>query len=525
MTVKIEIYDTTLRDGTQGEGVSFGLTDKLALSQDIDWLGVDFIEGGWPGSNPKDQAFFQEVAKLNLKQAKITAFGSTMRAKYTHGREDENLVALVDSGADVVTIFGKTWDLHVTDALRISLEKNLEIITKSLSFVKEQSGRPVFYDAEHFFDGYKANKDYALKTIKAALDGGAERIVLCDTNGGSLPVEVASAVDEIRAAFPEAQFGIHVHNDGGLAVANTLVAVEHGCMQVQGTINGIGERCGNVDLLTVIANLETKYNRKCLPEGNLSRLTALSRMVWERTNLQQPVNQPFVGKAAFAHKGGVHVSAVNRNADTYEHIKPELVGNTRRVLISELSGRSNINAKLSQKFPEIKDPKSVEAILNDIQEKENNGYSYEGADGSFELLVRRHLGKYNPLFKLIFYRIHDVGTGDHHGDRELIEATVKIDINGAIEHCCAEGHGPVDALSKALRKALIPTFPGLKELHLVDYKVRVINGGEGTAAQVRVLIEHVYKGEVFTTIGVSENIIDASWIALVEGYEHITCGL
>ena len=513
---RLEIYDTTLRDGTQGEGVNVSLADKLALTESLDWLGVAYIEGGWPGSNPKDEAYFQQVQELDLKNAQISAFGSTRRAKVS-AEEDPNLQKLVESGADVCCIFGKTWDFHVTEALRIPLETNLEMIADSVAYLKKATGRTVFYDAEHFFDGYKANNSYALDTVEAAWKAGAERIILCDTNGGTLPHEITAAVKAVFERIPDAVLGIHVHNDGGLAVANTLAAVEAGCTQIQGTINGIGERCGNVDLVSVIANLELKMGYQCLPEGHVQHLTEMSRIVWERANLIGPVNQPFAGKAAFAHKGGIHVSAIQRNSKTYEHILPEAVGNERRILISELSGRSNVNAKLSNRYPQLTDNDAMAAVLNDVQDRENDGYSYEAAEASFDLLVRRHVGAYEPIFDLHYYRVHGIGT--HDGENVLVEATAKLSVNGDDQLCVAEGNGPVDALSHALLKALTPAYPELEALNLVDYKVRVVNSADGTAAKVRVLIEHRFHKRRFSTIGVSENIIDASWMALVEACE------
>ena len=512
----LEIYDTTLRDGSQGEGVNLSLADKLSLTEALDWLGVAYIEGGWPGSNPKDEAYFTEVKKLKLANARVAAFGSTRRAKTTPA-DDDNLRKLVAAGADVITIFGKTWDLHVRDALRITLEENLALITDSVAFLCQATGKPVFYDAEHFFDGYKANPAYALDTLCAAHQAGASRLILCDTNGGSLPDQVTAAIQALRARLPDAHIGIHVHNDGGLAVANTLCAVAAGAMQVQGTINGVGERCGNVDLTSVIANAEIKLGLTCLPAGHLQRLTEISRLVWERINLHAPVNQPFVGRAAFAHKGGVHVSAVQRNALTYEHVMPEQVGNTRRILISELAGRSNVQAKFGLRYPGISDPQLIAKILNEVQDRENQGFSYEAADASFDLLVRRHVGAFDPVFVLHHYRIHGLGTpGDA---KDLVEATVKLSVKGQLRLCVAEGHGPVDALNQALIAALLPSYPTLTVLHLVDYKVRVVNSADGTAAKVRVLIEHEYQGRILGTVGVSENIIEASWNALVEAIE------
>jgi len=513
----LEIYDTTLRDGSQGEGVNLSLDDKLALTKALDWFGVAYIEGGWPGSNPKDEAYFAEVQKVKRTTAKVTAFGSTRHAKNAPG-DDPNLQKLVSAKADVICIFGKTWDLHVREALRVSLDDNLEMIRSSVAYLKEQSGRPVFYDAEHFFDGYKANNEYALQTLEAAFAAGAERLILCDTNGGAMPHEVTAATQVVRARLPLAVIGIHVHNDGGLAVANTLAAVQAGARQVQGTINGVGERCGNVDLTTVIANAELKLGYRCLPEGHRQRLTEISRLVWERINVHGPVGQPYVGRAAFAHKGGIHVSAVQRNALTYEHVTPESVGNERRILISELSGRSNVQAKLSERYPQLKDNAVLKGVLDAVMARENAGYSYEAAEASFDLLVRRQVGVFKPAFTLHHYRIHGLGTPG--ASRDLVEATVKVDVGGETRLCVAEGHGPVDALSHALMLALKPSFPQLADLHLVDYKVRVVNSADGTAAKVRVLIEHKYHGHSVGTIGVDENIIEASWQALTEAVEY-----
>ncbi|MBA2481753.1 MAG: citramalate synthase [Planctomycetes bacterium] len=513
----IEIYETTLRDGAQGEGVNLSLADKLALTQALDWFGVAYIEGGWPGSNAKDEAYFAQVRDLKLTTSKIAAFGSTRRAKVSPA-DDTNLCKLVESKADVTCIFGKTWDLHVRDALRVSLSDNLAMVADSVAFLVSETRRDVFYDAEHFFDGWKANAGYALDTLEAAHRSGAARIVLCDTNGGSLPQDIATAMAQVRERLPTAKLGIHVHNDGGLAVANTLMAVQSGCIQVQGCLNGMGERCGNVDLTAVIANLELKLGMRCIPEGHLQRLTEISRVLWERINIQGPTNQPFVGRSAFAHKGGIHVSAVQRNSKTYEHVEPESVGNTRRILISELSGRSNIQAKLSSRYPSLSDDVVIKAILSDVVELENAGYSYEAADASFDLLVRRHLGVAREHFVLHHYRIHGLGTPE--ADQDLVEATVKLTVDGDLRLRVAEGHGPVDALSHALMAALLPSYPQLKDLSLSDFKVRVVNSSDGTAAKVRVLIEHRYHGQTFGTIGVSENIIEASWAALEEAVEY-----
>ncbi|MDA3963194.1 MAG: citramalate synthase [Planctomycetota bacterium] len=514
----LEIYDTTLRDGTQGEGVNLSLVDKIELTKRLDRLGVAFIEGGWPGSNPKDEAFFQEVQQLTLTHAKVTAFGSTRHAR-NEPKDDPNLQKLVASGADVCCIFGKTWDLHVTEALRIELADNVAMIASSVSYLREATGKPVFYDAEHFFDGWKANPDYALDTVQAAFDAGAERVILCDTNGGCLPSEIVAGMQAVRGRLgAEVKIGIHVHNDGGLAVANTLAAVAEGAVQVQGTINGVGERCGNVDLCTVISNCELKLGHRCLPAGHIEQLTEVSREVWERANLVGPANQPYVGKSAFAHKGGIHVSAVQRNALTYEHVPPESVGNTRRILVSELSGRSNVVAKLANRYPALSDTAVVKGVIEELQDRENEGYSYEAADGSFDLLVRRHVGEYQPAFEQLYYRVHGLGTAGPVTD--LVEATVKLLVAGKPALHVAEGHGPIDALNQALRFALIPAFPELEKLQLVDYKVRVVNSADGTAAKVRVLIENRFEHQRFGTVGVSENVIEASWLALVEAIEY-----
>ena len=518
MTTRIEIYDTTLRDGTQGLGVTLSLADKLALTEVLDAFGVDFIEGGWPGSNPKDAAYFQAARETTRKHARISAFGSTRRAQVS-AEDDPNLRELVASRADVTCIFGKTWDLHVTEALRVGLDDNLAMIADSIAFLRRETGRPVFYDAEHFFDGFRANRAYAIDTLRAAVEARADRIILCDTNGGSLPSQVLEGVRAVRDAFPDAKLGIHVHNDGGVAVANTLAAVEAGCVQVQGTINGVGERCGNVDLTSVIANLELKLGYTCLPKGQLSRLTEVSRLVWERLNAVGPMNQPYVGQAAFAHKGGIHVSAMQRNARTYEHVAPEVVGNTRRILVSELAGRSNVLAKLSHRHPELTDDKIVSAVLTEVQDRENEGYTYESADGSFDLLVRKHLGTWRPAFELLYYRVHGIGTAS--GTPDLVEATVKVNVRGDQRLCVAEGNGPVDALSHALTQALTPAFPVLERLQLTDYRVRVVNSTDGTAAKVLVLIEHRLGQLQFGTVGVSANIIEASWRALVDAVEYV----
>ncbi|HWO11042.1 MAG TPA: citramalate synthase [Polyangiaceae bacterium] len=519
----LEIYDTTLRDGTQGFGVDLSLADKLALTERLDALGVCYVEGGWPGSNPKDRAYFAEVRRRGLARGKVSAFGSTRRSGVS-AEEDLNLRALADSDADVTCIFGKSWDLHITEALRVSQPDNLRMIAESIEFLRRSTGRPVFYDAEHFFDGLRENEACALATVRAAFEAGAERIILCDTNGGSLPAQIVAGIQKVRAALPGAVLGIHVHNDGGLATANTLAAIQAGVVQVHGTINGVGERCGNADLTQVIANCELKLGLRCLPEGKLAGLTEISREVWERINRLGPDNQPFVGPAAFAHKGGVHVSAMQRNERTYEHVPPASVGNLRRVLISEMAGRSSLLAKLEEKYPELRDAKVAAAVLNDVQDLEHEGYSFEAADGSFDLLVRRHLGLARPAFRLDYYRVHGIGTAPHARETKAesspVEATVKLDVGGQMRLCVAEGNGPVDALSHALRLALDGAFPALARMVLTDYKVRVVNSADGAGARVRVLIEHELDRRRFSTIGVHANIIEASWHALVDAIDY-----
>jgi 2-isopropylmalate synthase len=511
---RIQIYDTTLRDGSQGEGVSFSLQDKLLITQRLDSLGFDYIEGGYPLSNEKDVQYFQRVQELDLEHAQVCAFGMTRR-RGVQASEDPGMQALLKSEANVITLVGKTWDLHVTEVLRVSLEENLAMIADSVRYLRE-AGRQVIYDAEHFFDGFKANPEYALKTLRAAIDAGASLLVLCDTNGGTLPEDVAARVKAAGDAlsFP---LGIHCHNDCDVAVANSLAAVDAGAVQVQGTINGIGERCGNVDLISVVGNLAIKKRGyEVLKPGSLERLTELSRYVYELANMGYRSNQPFVGQSAFAHKGGMHVHAVNRIAASYEHIDPAVVGNERRVLVSELSGRSNIVA-LATKHKIASDDKLMSEILARVVTLENQGYQFEAAEASFDLLVRRCAGTFRPHFERLGYHV-SVET-DAAGN-VTTEATVKIRVEGRIRHEVAEGDGPVNALDAALRKALNGEFPNLRRMQLVDYKVRVINSEAGTAAGVRVTIESKDEHDIWGTVGVSENVIEASWIALVDSLEY-----
>ncbi|MFK7778261.1 MAG: citramalate synthase [Gimesia sp.] len=511
---RIQMYDTTLRDGSQGEGVNFSLEDKLQITAKLDEMGFDYIEGGYPLSNPKDAEYFQRVAKMDLKHAKIAAFGMTRR-KEIDAKDDVGMQALRDSEAPVVTIVGKTWDLHVTEVLRVSLEENLAMIADSVSFIKS-CGREVIYDAEHFFDGFRANPEYALKTIKAAADGGADIIIPCDTNGGSLPEIITKYLNLVQSEI-KTPLGIHCHNDCDVAIANSLAAVEQGVIQVQGTINGIGERCGNADLISLIANLVTKKEGySVLLDTHLHKLTELSRYVYELANMNFRSSQPFVGSSAFAHKGGMHVHAVNRIAKSYEHIEPNVVGNERKILVSELSGRSNIVAKTT-KYKLDNDPELLTKILERVQDLENIGYQFEAAEASFDLLVKKVAGTFKPHFEKIHYRVNVESDNSH---EPLTEATIKLKVNGHQEHVVGEGDGPVNALDTALRKALCPAYSALEKMHLVDYKVRVINSAEGTAARVRVVIESKDEQDVWSSIGVSENIIEASWLALVDSVEY-----
>jgi 2-isopropylmalate synthase len=511
---RITIYDTTLRDGSQGEGVNFSLQDKLLLTRRFDEMGIDYIEGGYPLSNPKDAEYFQAVREIPLQHAKLTAFGMTRR-KNCLPQDDTCLRALIESQAPVITIVGKTWDMQVREVIGASLEENLAMISDSVAYCKA-AGREVIYDAEHFFDGYKHNPEYALMTLRAAEAAGAEVIVLCDTNGGSQPEEIAAAVAKVREVL-RCEIGIHTHNDCDLAVANSLAAVAAGATHVQGTINGLGERCGNADLISVIGNLALKRGYDVLKPGCLARLTELSRYVYEIANMNFRNSQAFVGSAAFAHKGGMHTHAVARNPLTYEHIDPKLVGNERRILVSELSGQSTILTKTT-KHQIAQDRVLMSKILNAVQDLEHAGYEFEAAEASFDLLVQKIAGQYTPFFETISYRVNiEAVVGTH----PVSEATVKIRVGDTIQHTVSEGDGPVNALDAALRKALLPIYPALASMSLVDYKVRVVNSRAGTAARVRVVIESRDKSGVWGTVGVSENIIEASWLALVDSFEFM----
>ncbi len=514
---RIALYDTTLRDGCQSEDVAFTLEDKLRVAELLDASGIGYIEGGWPGSNPRDEEFFSAVRKLDLRNARVAAFGSTRRANVATA-DDLNLRQLLKTEAPVVTIVGKTWDLHVRDDLRISKEANLEVIGDSVAYLKQRVDEVVF-DAEHFFDGYRADPEYALACLKAAADAGADVLTLCDTRGGSMPHEVREAVAAAMSVGAKA-LGIHCHNDCELAVANSLAAVEAGAVQVQGTINGFGERCGNANLCSVIPNLQLKLGYACVSDEQLRQLASLSRTVYELANIEPRKSQAYVGDSAFAHKGGIHVAAVQKNAETYEHIDPGLVGNRQRVLVSDLSGRSNVLYKLKQfgLDAEHSDP-AVKAVLEKVKRLENVGYQYEGAEASFELLVQEALDRKVHRFKLLSFRVSDEKNDPC--EAPLSEATVMIEMpDGAIEHTVAQGNGPLNALDRALRKALKAHHPCLEDVELLDYKVRVLGMGHGTDATVRVLIESGDGEQKWGTVGVSSNVIEASWEALVDSVEY-----
>lgn len=510
---RIAIYDTTLRDGSQGEGVNFSLQDKLLLTKRLDDIGVDFIEGGYPLSNPKDSEYFRAVRDLPLKHAKVVAFGMT-RKKNGSAEADTGLRALLEGKTPVVTIVGKTSSFQVKEILGATLDENLKMIGDSVAFCRSQ-GPEVFYDAEHFFDGYTLDPEYAIKTLKAAEAGGATCLILCDTNGGTMPERIAEVVAAVKKEL-RVEIGIHCHNDCELAVANTLAAVRAGATQVQGTLNGFGERCGNVDLVATIANLAIKYQYDVLTPGSLQRLTELSRYAYELANMNFRNNQPFVGQSAFAHKGGMHTHAVAKNPASYEHIDPALVGNERRILVSELSGQSTILSK-TQKYQIAHDKAVMAKILNEVQDLENAGYEFEAAEGSFDIIVKKAVGTYKPWFERLAYRVNI--EQDTEGN-PTTEATVKLRIAGSVEHTVSEGDGPVNALDAALRKALVQYYPALDEMQLVDYKVRVVNPKEGTAARVRVVIESRDAKDVWGTVGVSENVVEASWLALSDAIEY-----
>ncbi len=513
MTTRIEIYDTTLRDGTQGEGVSFSQPDKLKVLRCLDDFKIDFVEGGWPGSNPKDIDFFEAARDEPLAHTRLAAFGSTCRP-LTAPEDDGNLRALIDVKTPVVTIFGKSWKLHVTRVFKTTCDENLRMIEESVRYLREQ-GRTVIYDAEHFFDGYKDDDAYALETLGAALRGGTECLVLCDTNGGTLPTELGEIFRGVRAAFPEARIGMHPHNDTGVAVANAIKAVEEGAVHIQGTFNGLGERCGNANLTTIIPNLIVKLGRELsISREDLTKLSHTARYIHAVANLSYPENKPYVGKMAFAHKGGVHVNSVMKVTESYEHVEPECVGNSRRVLISELSGQSNTKYLAATEGLDLSEhPQAARSAVDEIKKLENQGYVFEDSEASATLIMLKHMGKLPELFELVRYRtaVEHRATGG-----TFTEATVKIKVKGQEQLAVGEGVGPVDALDDALRRAIREFYPAVDGITLKDYRVRIINAQNATHASVCVNIQSIDKaaGVVWGTVGAHENIIEASWTAL-----------
>jgi 2-isopropylmalate synthase len=514
---KIYMYDTTLRDGAQAAGISFSSADKILILQRLDEMGISYIEGGWPGASPKEVNFFKDAKKIHLKKAKLAAFGSTRKSSLAVGH-DPQIRALLDAETPVVTIFGKSWTLHVHKILNTTLDDNLKMIYESVHFLKS-NGREVTYDAEHFFDGFQDDPAYALKTLKAAQDGGADFIALCDTNGGTITSQLKDVVEKVKKTI-KTPLGIHVHNDAGLAVANSIAAVESGAVQVQGTINGYGERCGNANLCTVIPNLQMKLGYKCIPDENMKHWVELARFVDEIANIRHDDRAPYVGVNAFAHKGGTHVHAVQKVTKSFEHIEPELVGNRRRILVSEMSGKSNVLVKAIELgidlTKEEQDPQ-IKKIVSELKKMEHEGYEFEGAEASFKLLMRKVMEKHQSFFELEGFRviIEKRGSG-----RAVSEATIKVKVNGVSEHTASEGDGPVNALDNALRKALVSFYPQLSHVRLEDFKVRVLDAKAGTEAKVRVLIETRDEHDYWGTVGVSENIIEASWEALVDSLEY-----
>jgi len=511
---KVELYDTTLRDGAQTEGISYSVNDKVLIARKLDELGINFIEAGWP-ANPKDKEVFKILRAKPLKSAALVAFGSTRRSN-KKANNDPNIKNLLDAGTKVITIFGKTWDLHVKDVLKISLDENLKLIRDSVAYLVSK-GRNVIYDCEHFFDAYKSNPEYAVKTILAACEAGAARIVLCDTNGGTVTSELVRIIHQVAPQI-RLPLGIHAHNDLGLAVANSIMAAENGITHIQGTFNGCGERCGNADLTTIIGILKTKLNVDCIPAQKVKELTKVSHFISEVSNMRQQPNQPFVGSSAFVHKGGVHIDAMLKNPKTYEHIDPALVGNHRRLLASELSGKMPIILKAKELNLDLdkKSPKT-QKILKLLQDMEHEGYQFEAADASFEILIKRELKQYKKFFELEGFRVVVEKKTD---GRLTSEAIIKVKVKGIQEHTACDGDGPINALDNALRKALKSFYPALAKMHLSDFKVRVLDEKAGTAAKVRVLIQSQDENDSWGTVGVSENIIEASWQALVDSVEY-----
>ncbi|MCT4596253.1 MAG: citramalate synthase [Vallitalea sp.] len=515
MTKRIKIYDSTLRDGAQAEGISFSVEDKIKIVKALDELGVSYIEAGNPGSNPKDLEFFERIKELELKSAKLTAFGSTRR-RNINVEDDANVKSLLLAKTPVVAIFGKSWDFHVTDIINTTLEENLNMIKETMRFFKDNK-KEVVFDAEHFFDGYKANKEYALKSLQAAVDGGADSLALCDTNGGCMPNEIYKITKVVTDKF-NIPVGIHCHDDGGMAVANSIMAVTAGAVQVQGTYIGFGERCGNANLATIIGNLQIKQDYECISGDNLELLTEIARRVAEIANVSLDEKVPYVGRGAFTHKGGMHIDGVNKASKSFEHINPELVGNERRFLMSEVAGRSTILKKIQKIAPNMKkDSEETMLIMDRLKQLEHEGYQFEGAESTFELIIRKNLGKYKPFFELENFKI--IGEKPNISDELSAYAMVKVNVDGNIKMTAAEGDGPVNALDKALREALEMFYPELKSVYLTDYKVRVLDTKEATAAKVRVLISSTDGVNEWTTVGVSTDIIDASLIALIDSIE------
>ena len=512
---KVAIFDSSLRDGAQAEGISFSVEDKLKILELLDDHGVDYIEAGNPGSNPKDLEFFARTKGIVLKHAKLAAFGSTRR-RDTKVENDDNVQSLLLADTPVIVIFGKSWDFHVTDIIRTTLEENLRMIRETLAFFKAK-GKEVVFDAEHFFDGYKNNPEYAIKALQAAAEGGADTLVLCDTNGGCFPSEIAEIVKKVVSLF-DLPIGIHTHNDSGMAVANSVTAVENGARHVQGTYIGFGERCGNANLSTIIANLGVKRDYECLPADQYKNITHVARHIAAISNVALNERDPFVGNCAFAHKGGMHIDGVNKASHSFEHINPELVGGERRFLMSEVSGRRMILEKIWEVDPNVtKDDAVTDSIMKRLKEMEHEGYQFEGAESTFELVIRKQLGKYRPFFELEHFKI--IGEQPANGEYSS-SAIIKVKVDGTDEITAAEGDGPVHALDRALRKVLDSFYPELSNVHLTDYKVRVINGRDATAAKVRVLLQSTDGDSVWTTVGVSTDIIEASWIALVDSIEY-----
>ena len=516
MPKKIEIFDSTLRDGAQAEGISFSVEDKLKIVKALDSLNITYIEAGNPGSNPKDLEFFRRMKSQNLKNSKLTAFGSTRRPGIT-AEEDINIQSLLEADTPVVAVFGKSWDFHVTEIIKTTLDENLNMLRDTIQFLKSK-GKEVMFDAEHFFDGYKANPEYAMETLRAAKEGGADWLVLCETNGGAFPDEIYRITKEVVDTF-NMKVGIHCHNDCGMAVANSIMAVEAGATQIQGTYLGFGERCGNANLSTLIGNLQVKRGIECIPKNQIVNLTPVARYIAEITNISINEREPYIGNTAFAHKGGMHIDGVSKATHSFEHINPETVGNKRRFLMSEVSGKSTILNKIQRINPSItKDSPETQAIIDRLKELEHMGYQFEGAESTFELIIRKQLGKYRPFFELIHYKI--MGEQPATDPETSSSVLVKINVDGQEELTVAEGNGPVNALDKALRKALEVFYPSIRDVHLTDYKVRVLDTKTATAAKVRVLIESSDGHNVWSTVGVSSDIIEASWIALVDSMEY-----